>query len=108
MIDDPERAKLEDLAARIRRAGNKPAPETGVPPDTAKETAKASRIGFDFVVAVGSCALLGVLADRFFGTRPWGLLIMILAGFAVGIFNVWRALAGYDQAVGWHKPDGKE
>jgi len=106
MAGDPEREKLIDLAARIRQAetASKPVQET---PEQGTEAIKASRIGFDFVATVAVCAVLGWLADRWFGTRPWGLLVMLLIGFIAGIANVWRALGNYDQAVGWNKRNGK-
>jgi len=95
MGNDPEAEKLEAMAARIRQAGEKPKVD-----DLAGtvEPMKASRIGFDFMAAVLVCTFLGWLGDKTLGTKPWGLLIMIGMGFAVGITNVWRAL-------GNQKPD---
>jgi ATP synthase protein I len=60
---------------------------------------KMSRIGFDFMGAVLGSALLGWLIDRNFGTKPWGLMVLILLGFGVGVMNVWRAIqkAGNDK-----------
>jgi ATP synthase protein I len=34
--------------------------------------------------------ILGWLIDRWFGTRPWAMLVMLFLGFAVGIWNVIR------------------
>lgn len=36
-------------------------------------------------------ALLGWLLDRWLGTSPWGLMVLLLLGFAAGVFNVMRA-----------------
>src|SRR3954452_10392037 len=34
--------------------------------------------------------IVGWLMDRWFGTRPWLMLVMLFLGFAVGIWNVIR------------------
>ncbi len=34
--------------------------------------------------------LLGWLLDRWLGTRPWLMLILLFVGFAVGVFDVMR------------------
>lgn len=91
MVHDPEHEKLEAMAERIRQAEAKPemSKSTG-----SVEPLKASRIGFDFIGAVLGCTLLGWLADEYIpGMKPWGLIGMILMGFVVGMFNVWRALS---------------
>jgi ATP synthase protein I len=77
------------MAARIRQAEapSRKAAEASAPP------LKFSRIGFDFMGTVLACALLGWLADRTFGSKPWVMLAMLVIGFAVGIMNVWRALS---------------
>ncbi len=106
MTNDPERDRLDDLAERIRQAEKRAEPtpaksETDVEADRA--TVKASRMGFDFAAAVLICAALGWLIDRILGTGPWGIILMLFAGFAVGMMNVWRAMSGYEQTVGWRK-----
>jgi F0F1-type ATP synthase assembly protein I len=90
MAYDPEREKLDSLTARIHAAEGKPAveQEEGVAP------LKFSRVGFDFVGAVLGCTLLGWLSDKYLGTAPWGVMIMVLVGFGVGTFNVYRSWSG--------------
>jgi F0F1-type ATP synthase assembly protein I len=89
MDNNPEREKLDAMATRIRQAEAKPKVEAqsgnAVP-------MKVSRIGFDFMGTVIACTLLGWLADKAFGIKPWGVLAMTLMGFAVGTTNLWRAL----------------
>ena len=34
--------------------------------------------------------IVGWLLDRWFGTKPWLMLVMLFLGFAVGIWNVIR------------------
>ncbi|GEM_PF-806283 len=107
MVHDPDPEKLDALKARIRQA------ETAAglrPPDHKNEepagrtATSLARIGSDFVATVVVCTLLGALADYEIGTKPWGLLIMLLAGFLTGVVNVWRALEG-TQASGPRKKE---
>jgi ATP synthase protein I len=86
---DPESEKLDAMAARIRQAEGKPVATEN---RSDVKPMSISGVGFDFLGAVLVCGFLGWLADRMIGTKPWGLLIMLLVGFAVGITNVWRAL----------------
>jgi ATP synthase protein I len=41
-------------------------------------------IGIEFVGAVLVSAFLGWLIDRFAGTSPWAMIILLLLGFAAG------------------------
>jgi len=34
--------------------------------------------------------IVGWLLDRWFGTKPWLMLVMLFLGFAVGVWNVIR------------------
>ncbi|MDX2027030.1 MAG: AtpZ/AtpI family protein [Alphaproteobacteria bacterium] len=107
MGNDQEREGLDDLSARIRAAGKKPGDthesiEGEVAGDTS-DAARAGRVGYEFVGTILGCMLIGWLLDRWVGTSPWGILVMLAIGFGVGMFNVWRALNGYDQSVGLHK-----
>lgn len=91
MAGDPEHEKLDDLSARIRKAEGKSTIRVA---DQVVAPMKFSRIGFDFVGSVLGCTLLGWLADTYMGTKPWGVMVMVLVGFCVGVMNMWRALAG--------------
>ncbi|HEX5182557.1 MAG TPA: AtpZ/AtpI family protein [Allosphingosinicella sp.] len=35
-------------------------------------------------------AMVGLVLDHWFGTKPWLLLVLLLAGFGIGIRNVIR------------------
>ncbi|HEU5017218.1 MAG TPA: AtpZ/AtpI family protein [Pseudolabrys sp.] len=35
--------------------------------------------------------MLGWLLDRWLGTTPWGLVVLVMLGFAAGVLNVMRA-----------------
>jgi len=48
------------------------------------------RIGLELVVAVVFGLGVGWAIDRTLGTRPWGLIVFVLLGFAAGVLNVIR------------------
>ncbi|MCJ8517602.1 ATP synthase protein I [Pseudorhizobium tarimense] len=50
------------------------------------------KISSEFIAAIAVGAMLGYLLDRFAGTGPWGLVILLLLGFAAGVLNVMRAV----------------
>lgn len=54
--------------------------------------ARGMRIGTEFIAAVLVGAVLGFAIDHFFGTGPWGMLVLLLLGFAAGIMNVIRVV----------------
>jgi F0F1-type ATP synthase assembly protein I len=86
---------------RFRRAlppnAGKPRPPRrrpgSAPPLSAKRGTwgTAFRLGTEFVAAVLVGGGFGYLIDRLLGTLPFGLIIMLLAGFAAGILNMARA-----------------
>jgi ATP synthase protein I len=53
--------------------------------------AQAMKLSSEFISAVVVGAVLGYLFDRFVGTAPWGLIVLLLLGFCAGVLNVLRA-----------------
>ena len=53
--------------------------------------AMAMRLASDFVAGVVVGAALGWGFDRLFDTSPWGLVVLLLLGFAAGLLNVMRS-----------------
>jgi ATP synthase protein I len=53
--------------------------------------AQAMKLSSEFISAVVVGAVLGYLFDRFVGTAPWGLIVLLLLGFGAGVLNVMRA-----------------
>ena len=85
-----------DLSERIAAAQRVQAEREGKKPDEVGQTgtsagAMALRYGAEFGASVAVGIGLGLLIDHFAGTRPWGLLIMMMFGFAAGILGVIRA-----------------
>ena len=58
---------------------------------TVSAGAHALRYGAEFGASVFIGILFGLMIDHFFGTKPWGLLLMLGFGLAAGILNVIRA-----------------
>lgn len=86
----------DDLSERIAAAQRDQAKREGRPIDEVEQTstsagAMALRFGAEFGVSVAVGIGLGLLIDHFAGTKPWGLLIMMMFGFAAGIRSVMRA-----------------
>lgn len=100
----PESAKgvTHDLASRIASAKRDRAIEdnraSGDASPEMSGMARGMRIGTEFIAAVLVGAGIGYLIDLGLGTSPWGLLILLLMGFAAGILNVIRVVAQMNAA----------
>lgn len=91
-----------DLASRIafakqsRAVGDDRAPANGS--GDMSGLGRGMRIGTEFIAAILVGAGLGYLIDLGLGTSPWGMLILLLIGFAAGILNVIRVVAEMNAA----------
>lgn len=100
----PENARgvTRDLASRIASAKREREREDNRSArDASPEMsgmARGMRIGTEFIAAVLVGAGIGYLIDLGLGTSPWGLLILLLMGFAAGILNVIRVVAEMNAA----------
>jgi ATP synthase protein I len=85
-------ARLRRLGERLDRVGPGRSPETG-PRPTADSSAFARgfRLATEFVAGVILGAVLGWAVDRWLGTSPWGLIVLLLLGFAAGTLTVMRS-----------------
>ncbi len=50
------------------------------------------KLSSEFVGGVFAGGLLGWMIDHFAHTKPWGLIVCTLLGFAAGILNMMRAV----------------
>ena len=85
----PPDARLESLDERIDRLQQAEAKRTAKRrPDA---TYQAGQLVLSQLVGcpLGG-GIVGWLLDRWFGTRPWLMLVMLFLGFAVGVWNVIR------------------
>jgi ATP synthase protein I len=51
----------------------------------------ALKLSSEFIAGVAVGAGLGWVVDRFAGTSPWGLIVLLLLGFGAGVLNVLRS-----------------
>jgi ATP synthase protein I len=100
----PDSAKgvTRDLASRIASAKRERDIEdhkaSGAASPEMSGMARGMRIGTEFIAAILVGAVIGYLIDLGLGTSPWGLLIMLMVGFAAGILNVTRVVAQMNAA----------
>lgn len=90
------RAKLD--ASRGRK------PETGEPETKWQAIGYAMRIGTELVAATLVGVGIGWLLDQWLGTAPFLAILFLFVGGAAGVYNVYRLVAGQDQAIGWKRP----
>lgn len=60
---------------------------------------RALRFAAEFMAAVIIGALIGYTFDFALGTTPWGMISMLMVGFAAGVLNVVRAAAEANAAA---------
>jgi ATP synthase protein I len=90
------------LSARLQRLGERlgqhqpDRPSENDPRPGANANTSALARGFqlsaEFVAGILVGAGLGWLMDRWLGTSPWGLIVLLLLGFAAGVLNLMRAV----------------
>ena len=89
---------LEDLDAKLRKARGdaKPAGRGTQSGDSegGRWLGVAFRIGVELVAAMIVSVGIGLLIDWWFGTKPWGMIVMFMLGAATGIRNVYRLVGG--------------
>ncbi|MCO6186936.1 AtpZ/AtpI family protein [Rhizobium sp. L1K21] len=92
----------ESLDERLKKLDSQLASKKGkANGDGEKETSgrgkgytTAVKLSSEFIAAIVTGAVLGYLLDYFLGTKPWGMVIFLLIGFAAAILNMLRA-SGY-------------
>ncbi|NTF41069.1 AtpZ/AtpI family protein [Rhizobium rhizogenes] len=73
-----------------------------------KGYAQAMKLSSEFIAAIIVGAVLGYVLDRFAGTAPWGMIILLLLGFCAGVLNVLRSAGKVaTPALEEHGPDKK-
>jgi ATP synthase protein I len=90
---DPLRRIGDEIdKARSRADGGKPAGGGDVTSGSA--LGFGLRAGIELLAGLVVGVALGWLADRYLGTRPWGLLVGFFLGSAAGVVNVFRTVQG--------------
>ncbi len=96
------RKATAELEAKIALARGRRPVEAGAEPtrqETAGGLSLAWRFMSEFVAAIIVGAGLGYLVDMFLPTRPWGMIVFLLLGFAAGVLNMVRASRELSVAV---------
>jgi ATP synthase protein I len=89
------------LSARLQRLGERLGdhhpdrppesdPRQGAGSD-ASALARGFRLSAEFVAGILVGAAVGWLLDRWLGISPWGMIVLLLFGFAAGVLNLMRA-----------------
>jgi ATP synthase protein I len=85
----PPDARLESLDERLDRMQQAEAKRTAKrQPDANYQTGQL--VLSQLVGCPLGGGIVGWLLDRWFGTAPWLMLVMLFLGFAVGVWNVIR------------------
>ena len=85
----PPDARLESLDERLDRMQQAEAKRTAKrEPDTSYQAGQL--VLSQLVGCPLGGGIIGWLMDRWLGTNPWWMLVMLFVGFAVGIWNVFR------------------
>jgi ATP synthase protein I len=87
---------LEDRIVRARAQGERHSSATsngGDDPGIESAMSFGMRAGAQFVSAVILGGVLGWAIDRWLGTRPFGMLILMVLSFIAAMANVWRSMS---------------
>lgn len=79
-------SKLRDVEARkgvTAKAEGQPREMSGI--------GQAFRLSTEFIAGIIAGGGAGWALDRWAGTRPWGMIVLLLLGTCAGFFNVARA-----------------
>ena len=107
MNGNEDKRALDELDARLQHARQQPLDPLKQKID--KKSEKGSPLGLAFRVsieitsAVAVGVVIGWLADEYFGTRPWLMLVFFVLGAAAGMLNVYRVASNFGYAVGYRK-----
>jgi ATP synthase protein I len=87
------RARLQGLEARLDRVTRAEKPEAPKSGSSLSGSAlgRAVRLSSELVAGVLVGGGLGLGLDHLAGTKPWGLIIFLMIGFAGGVLNLMRA-----------------
>lgn len=94
--DDLQANELEGRIAKARAAGERhgsAAPSGGEDPGIESAMSFGLRAGSQFVSAVVLGGGLGWAIDRWLGTKPVAMLILMVLMFIAAMANVWRSMS---------------
>jgi ATP synthase protein I len=84
-------ARLDRLEERLQQAHHDEAVRTGRTRGSAgKGYSQGNRVLAEMIAGPAGGALIGWLLDRWLGTSPWLLLVLLFLGFGVAFRNIMR------------------
>jgi len=89
-FDDAEDPRLAALDERLRQARVQEASRSGGKQETDRGNSQGNRVISALIGSLVGSALIGWLIDRWFGTTPWGLIVMLFLGIAVAFRQIIR------------------
>lgn len=87
-------ARLKRLESQLERTRHASGPAKGTQTGSSggvSPLGQAMRLSSEFIGGVVVGGALGWGLDWLAGTRPWGLIVFLVLGFASGIYNVMRS-----------------
>jgi ATP synthase protein I len=100
-----ERFKRLEAQLEQKRPSGPPRADASRPPRSDPSAmSRAFRMSTEFVAGVLAGGGLGYLLDRVAGTKPWGMIVLLLLGFGAGVYNVMRASGFLDAASAADSP----
>ena len=96
MTDSSGQGGGNDLDRRIAEAQAKHT--RGVSNAEGRAESRGWAVGIEFVGAVLVCGFIGWAIDNWagLGTRPWGMIVMLVLGFAAGVRRAMQTSAEFD------------
>jgi ATP synthase protein I len=105
---DGDRKRLDDLDARLRAAREGSRPRRPSSRTTQRQMSFAYRVLVEMAVGVGVGGFVGWWLDRWLGTAPIFLVVMLFLGFAAGALNAYRASQAYTAGLRDDEQSGGE
>jgi len=91
LADDRQKDELDR-----RIADAKSAHERGISSAEGRAESRGWAVGIEFVGAVLVSTFIGWLIDRYFGTAPWAMIVLLILGFAAGTRRAMRTSSQFD------------
>ncbi|MGX1787704.1 AtpZ/AtpI family protein [Bosea sp. NPDC055332] len=86
-------SRLKSLDAGLKRATNQTEAEIRreATPSDSSGIGQAMRLSTEFVAGIIVGGMLGWAVDKWLGTAPFGMIVLLMLGFGAGVMNVVRA-----------------
>jgi ATP synthase protein I len=87
-------ARLQRLGERLGQQNPDRPSDNNTRRDASSDTSALAgglRLSAEFAAGILVGAAIGWLIDRWLGTSPWGMIVLLLLGFVAGVLNMMRA-----------------